>query len=162
MPWCHLKPSKARNGPKNGPTLRTPKPAMAKASKKKQTPKWVRLLRESLKASYGKGWIVREHRGGRTQISRAFPDGSRSSVTVGIQWVPGCQEDVAAMVSRLDRHIKKGQSLARAAELCPTELVSSPHLSSCRCAACDGGRVVAHEASSEKPMRQLPLKFNKF
>lgn len=31
--------------------------------------------------------------------------------------MPGCQEDVAAMVSRLDRHIKKGQSLARAAEL---------------------------------------------
>lgn len=87
---------------------------MAKASK---TPVWVKRLRQFVKASHGQGWILREHRGGRTQISRAYPDGSRSSITVGIQWVPKEAEALMAMVSRLDAYLSKGESLARAAEL---------------------------------------------
>jgi len=87
---------------------------MAKASK---TPKWVKLLRGLVKATHGQGWILREHRGGRTQVSRAFADGSRSSVTVGIPWVSGSSDALLALVERLDGYLKKGESLARAAEL---------------------------------------------
>lgn len=89
---------------------------MAKASK---TPTWVSLLRKSIKSDCGQGWIVREHRGGRTQINRSFPDGSRSSVTVGIQWGSSNRKKLQDYVADLDRQLQKGVSLKQAVELTP-------------------------------------------
>lgn len=86
---------------------------MAKASK---TPKWVKDLRRVVKAAHGQGWILREHRGGRTQISRAFPDGSRSSVTLVIPWAPKSTGALIAYVERLEAHLQNGDSLSKAAE----------------------------------------------
>lgn len=107
-------PSKDGNGSKNGSTFCPAKPLMAKAS---QVPIWVKRLRQLVKQTHGAGWILREHRGGRTQINRAYGDGTRSSVTVGIPWQSSKVPALLAYVERLDGYLQQGESLARAAEL---------------------------------------------
>ena len=93
------------------------------ATRKKQ-PDWVKRLRGLVKASFGQGWIVREHRGGRTQISRTIPgtDGQRESVTVKeFPWAASSAGGLIAYIERLDAHIKNGCSIQRAAELIHVE-----------------------------------------
>ena len=109
-------PSNDENGPKNGPTLRMANPLMAKAS---QTPEWVKRIRQLVKATHGKGWVIREHRGGRTQISRTLPGGGGQTerVTVGIKWQASSAPALLAFIERLATHTEKGESIARAAEL---------------------------------------------
>jgi len=81
-------------------------------------PTWVNRLRQLIKATYGRGWILREHRGGRTQISRDFSDGRRSSVTVPIEWKPSSAPALLALVERLGETMEQHEvSLVRAAEL---------------------------------------------
>ena len=109
-------PSNDGIGPKNGPTLRTAKALMAKAS---QAPAWVKRIRQLVKAAHGKGWVIREHRGGRTQISRTLPGGGGQTerVTVGIKWQASSSPALLALIERLAAHIEQGESIARAAEL---------------------------------------------
>ena len=92
--------------------------------KRSQQPDWVKRLRQLVKATHGQGWIVREHRGGRTQISRTIPgsDGERESVTVkGIPWAARCAPALLAYIERLAGHIQQGASIAQAAELIHVE-----------------------------------------
>jgi len=63
---------------------------------------WAETFRQLVRASYGPGWILREHRGGRTQITRAWPDGSRSSVTVVLPWRAESASALLVLVERLD------------------------------------------------------------
>ena len=61
-------------------------PRISKPKTSSASSAWAETFRQLVRASYGPGWILREHRGGRTQISKAWPDGSRSSVTVVHPW----------------------------------------------------------------------------
>lgn len=91
-------------------------------------PIWVKRLRGVVRAAHGRGWILREHAGKRnsgertggrrTQITRCWADGSRSSVTVPIVWAASSAPALLATVERL-KDLTEGQGLplARAAEL---------------------------------------------
>jgi integrase len=81
-------------------------------------PVWAETFRQLVRASYGPGWILREHRGGRTQITRAWPDGSRSSVTLSLPWLPVSCPALLVLVERLDGLLQQqSMSLSAAMEL---------------------------------------------
>lgn len=77
-------------------------PRSPKASAHHASAAWAETFRQLVRASYGPGWILREHRGGRTQITRAWPDGSRSSVTVVLPWRAESASALLVLVERLD------------------------------------------------------------
>jgi integrase len=77
-------------------------PRSSKAKVQKASSSWAEMFRQLVRASYGPGWILREHRGGRTQITRAWPDGSRSSVTVALPWRAEICPALLVLVERLD------------------------------------------------------------
>jgi len=79
---------------------------------------WAETFRSLVRASYGPGWILREHRGGRTQITRVWPDGSRSSVTLSLSWLPESCPALLVLVERLDGLLQQqSMSLSAALEL---------------------------------------------
>jgi len=91
-------------------------------------PIWVKRLRGVVRAAHGRGWILREHAGKRntgersggprTQITRCWSDGSRSSVTVPITWAASNAPALLATVERLQALTEEqGLPLAKAAEL---------------------------------------------
>ncbi len=91
-------------------------------------PIWVKRLRGVVRAAHGRGWILREHAGKRnsgertagrrTQITRCWADGSRSSVTIPVTWSASNAPALLATVERLkDLTEEQGLPLARAAEL---------------------------------------------
>ena len=91
-------------------------------------PLWVKRLRGVVRAAHGQGWILREHagkrnngertEGKRTQITRCWADGSRSSVTVPIVWAASSAPALLATVERLKTLTEEqGLPLAKAAEL---------------------------------------------
>lgn len=91
-------------------------------------PIWVKRLRGVVRAAHGRGWILREHagkrntgersEGKRTQITRCWADGSRSSVTVPITWAASNAPALLATVERLRALTEEqGLPLAKAAEL---------------------------------------------
>lgn len=87
-----------------------PKPSAHQASAS-----WAETFRQLVRASYGPGWILREHRGGRTQVTRVWPDGSRSSVTVVLPWRAESASALLVLVERLDSVLQhQSMSLARA------------------------------------------------
>jgi integrase len=78
---------------------------------------WATQLRRLVRSAHGAGWVLREHRGGRTQISRQWADGSRSSVTVTVPWLPSSGPALLALVERLAALMApppEGQGLALA------------------------------------------------
>lgn len=109
--WPHKRPHKT--------------PPMATAT---SAPVWVKRLRGVVRAAHGRGWILREHagrrntgersEGKRTQITRCWADGSRSSVTVPIVWSASSAPALLATVERLKTLTEEqGLPLAKAAEL---------------------------------------------
>ena len=83
-----------------------------------QSSAWADTFRQLVRASYGAGWILREHRGGRTQITRAWPDGSRSSVTVVLPWRAESCPALLVLVERLyGLLLQQSISLSQAMEL---------------------------------------------
>lgn len=99
-------------------------PKTSKPSARKASQFWFSSLRQLVKASCGPGWILREHRGGRTQISRAWQDGTRSSVTVGLPWQAESTPALLVLVERLDGLLRHQQiGLAQAYELIRLEEV---------------------------------------
>ena len=79
---------------------------------------WEARIRQLVKADRGRGWILAPHRGGRTQISRRWSDGTRSTVTVAVPWAPASSSALLALVERLDSLMRdQSVGLARAAEL---------------------------------------------
>jgi integrase len=62
---------------------------------------WERQLRSLVTAAHGRGWSLGPHRGGRTQITRRWSDGTRSSVTLATPWAPSSGPALLALVERL-------------------------------------------------------------
>jgi len=90
-------------------------PHSQKPSAQNASAPWAETFRQLVRASYGPGWILREHRGGRTQITRAWLDGSRSSVTVVLPWRAESASALLVLVERLDSVLQhQSMSLARA------------------------------------------------
>ena len=93
-------------------------PRPSKPCSEKRSRSWVQTFRQLVRASYGPGWILREHRGGRTQITRVWADGSRSSVTLVLPWQPESCPALLVLVERLDGLLqKKSMGLSQAMEL---------------------------------------------
>jgi integrase len=103
-------------------------PHPPKAPSEQGSRSWVETFRRLVRASYGPGWILREHRGGRTQINQAWPDGSRSSVTVPLPWRAESCPALLVLVERLDALLKQqAMSLSAAMKLINLEdAVGSP------------------------------------
>ena len=79
---------------------------------------WEARIRQLVKADRGRGWILAPHRGGRTQISRRWSDGTRSTVTVSVPWAPASSSALLALVERLDSVMRdQNVGLAEAAGL---------------------------------------------
>jgi hypothetical protein len=57
--WPHFRPHRITPF---DPMPRPPKPFSEKRSRS-----WIQTFRQLVRASYGPGWILREHRGGRTR-----------------------------------------------------------------------------------------------
>ena len=62
---------------------------------------WESQIRKLIKATHGMGWSLGPHRGGRTQISRRWSDGTRSSVTIGVPWAASSGPVLLATIERL-------------------------------------------------------------
>lgn len=90
-------------------------------------PLWVKRLRGVVRAAHGQGWILREHRGARntgeragkrTQITRCWADGTRSSATLPILWQASSAPALLSVVERLQTLTEEHNlPLAKAAEL---------------------------------------------
>ena len=82
---------------------------------------WESQIRLLVKASHGRGWSLGPHRGGRTQITRRWSDGTRSSVTVSTPWAPSSSAALLALVERIATAMAEQQiGLAQAAALVDT------------------------------------------
>lgn len=80
-------------------------------------PRWVQTLRDALKQEHGFGWNVREI-SGRVQLTRRFPDRTRSSVVLDIPWTSECITPVLATVHGIRvRMEEQGLSLSEAYSL---------------------------------------------
>lgn len=64
---------------------------------------WEKQLRQLIKGSQGAGWLLRAARGKRTQIIRAWEDGTRSTCIVPIEWSPSNGTRLAALIDRVAR-----------------------------------------------------------
>ena len=69
---------------------------------------WVSTLRASLKQEHGFGWGIREKQG-KVQLTRRFDDGSRSSVTLGVNWDSRCLSEVMGLVSEIRQRMETQQ-----------------------------------------------------
>ena len=79
---------------------------------------WEARIRQLVTAAHGRGWVLAPHRGGRTQISRRWSDGTRSSVTVAVPWAAANSSALLALVERLDSVMRdQNVGLAEAAGL---------------------------------------------
>lgn len=79
---------------------------------------WERQIRQLVKATHGRGWGLGPHRGGRTQITRRWSDGTRSSATLATPWAPGSAPALLALVERIATAMAEQQiGLAQAAAL---------------------------------------------
>ena len=79
---------------------------------------WERQIRQLVKATHGRGWSLGPHRGGRTQITRRWGDGTRSSATVATPWAPSSGPALLALVERIATAMAEQQiGLAQAAAL---------------------------------------------
>lgn len=87
---------------------------MAKAPKQD----WQADLRRAIKAVNGAGWSVREHRTGRTQLTRIYPDRTRSSCYLPIEWAQPRSLEIQNWVQRIHELMaERDCSLAEAVEL---------------------------------------------
>lgn len=87
---------------------------MAKAPKRD----WEADLRRAIKGVNGAGWSVREHRTGRTQLTRIYPDRTRSSCYLPIEWAQPRSLEIQNWVQRIhELMVERGCSLAEAVEL---------------------------------------------
>ena len=83
---------------------------------------WEAQIRQLVKANHGRGWTLGPHRGGRTQITRRWSDGTRSSTTVSTPWAPSSGAALLALVERLAGLMSERRlSLAEAAQLVDVE-----------------------------------------
>jgi len=79
---------------------------------------WERQIRQLVKATHGRGWSLGPHRGGRTQITRRWSDGTRSSATVATPWAASSGPALLALVERIATAMAEQQiGLAQAAAL---------------------------------------------
>ncbi|MCP9808370.1 hypothetical protein KBY58_02850 [Cyanobium sp. HWJ4-Hawea] len=62
---------------------------------------WEQQLRQLVKSTHGRGWSLGPHRGGRTQITRRWSDGTRSSATLPTPWSPSSGPALLALVERV-------------------------------------------------------------
>lgn len=80
-------------------------------------PAWVATLRDAIRHDHGHGWSVAPQHG-RVRLTRRDLAGTRSTVTLPIDWQRGCVSTVITAVSALrERMEERGISLAAAAEL---------------------------------------------
>ena len=87
---------------------------MAKASKRD----WQADLRARIKHANGNGWSVREHRNGHVQLTRIYPDRSRSSCYLPLLWNRESSEQIGNWVTRIhELMVERDCSLAEAVEL---------------------------------------------
>ena len=75
---------------------------------------WEQNLRQLVKAAHGRGWSMGPHRGGRTQLTRRFSDGSRASVTTATPWAPASSQALLALVERIDALMREHPQLGLA------------------------------------------------
>jgi integrase len=78
---------------------------------------WFEPLRETLRSQHGRGWSI-SAQSGKTKLTRRYPDGSRSSVMLDVDWSPSGASAITAAVAALsslmhDRNIslKEAQKL---------------------------------------------------
>jgi integrase len=78
---------------------------------------WERQIRQLIKGSQGDGWLLRSARGNRTQVIRAWEDGTRSTSVVPIEWSSSNGTRLAALIDRLARLMaEQGLQLAEAVD----------------------------------------------
>ena len=96
MAECHLRPPAAAFAAAFALAAATTNPNSAMARTTAQP--WEQNLRQLVKAAHGRGWSMGPHRGGRTQLTRRFSDGSRASVTTATPWAPASSPALLALV----------------------------------------------------------------
>jgi integrase len=78
---------------------------------------WDQILRRQVKLEHGRGWSL-SPQSGKAKLTRRYPDGSRSSATLGIPWAASNGSLINAAVARL-RHLmdERGLGLEDARDL---------------------------------------------
>ena len=61
---------------------------------------WDQLLRKQIKLEHGRGWSV-SPQSGKAKLTRRYPDGTRSSVTLAIPWAASSGSAINTWVARL-------------------------------------------------------------
>jgi hypothetical protein len=61
---------------------------------------WDQLLRKQIKLEHGRGWSV-SPQSGKAKLTRRYPDGTRSSVTLAIPWAASSGSAINTSVARL-------------------------------------------------------------
>ncbi len=89
-------------------------------------PAWVQTLRDALRHEHGRGWSVAPSHG-QVRLTRRDSTGSRSTVTLPINWRRDCMSAVIGTVSALrERMEERGISLAAAAQLLAAAPATGP------------------------------------
>ena len=79
---------------------------------------WEQQIRQMVRAAHGRGWTLGPHRGNRTQLTRRWADGTRSSATVATPWAPSSGPALLALVERIAAAMEEQRiGLAEAAAL---------------------------------------------
>ena len=112
MAECHLRPPAAAFAAAFAlaAAITNPHSAMARTTAQP----WEQNLRQLVKAAHGRGWSMGPHRGGRTQLTRRFSDGSRASVTTATPWAPASSPALLALVERIDALMREHPQLGLA------------------------------------------------
>ena len=75
---------------------------------------WDQILRRQVKLEHGRGWSLSQQ-SGKAKLTRRYPDGTRSSVTLGIPWAANSGSAINAAIARIrDLMEERGLGLAEA------------------------------------------------
>ena len=75
---------------------------------------WDQILRRQVKLEHGRGWSLSQQ-SGKAKLTRRYPDGTRSSVTLGIPWAANSESAINAAIARIrDLMEERGLGLAEA------------------------------------------------
>ena len=70
---------------------------------------WDQLLRKQIKLEHGRGWSV-SPQSGKAKLTRRYPDGTRSSVTLAIPWAASSGSAINTSVARLRQLVGQGSA----------------------------------------------------
>ena len=84
---------------------------------------WDGLLRRQVKLEHGRGWSISQQ-SGKVKLTRRYPDGARSSVTLGIPWAASSGSAVNAAIARI-RDLMEERALGLAEAHSLTDLANS-------------------------------------